>query len=65
LKWNCFLCNTDMEEKIVSTTTGWGEYTTTVDGIKAYVCPECNERIYTPQDIHRLQELGKNFVSFG
>lgn len=60
MKWKCFMCGTDMEEKTISTTAGWGKYTLTIDGVKAHVCPECNETIYSSEEVHMLQELGKS-----
>ena len=60
MKWKCYICNSDMEEKTISTTAGWGKYTLTIDGVKAYVCPECNETIYSAEEVHMLQELGKS-----
>lgn len=60
MKWQCFICGTDMEERTVSTTAGWEKYTLTIDGVKAHVCPECNETIYSAEEVHMLQELSKN-----
>ncbi len=60
MKWKCYICNSDMEEETISTTAGWGKYTLTIDGVKAHVCPECNETIYSSEEVHMLQELGKS-----
>ena len=60
MEWECYICGTEMEERIVSTTAGWGKYTLTIEGVKAYVCPECDETIYSPGETRILQELGKS-----
>lgn len=40
---NCYICNTEMEQKQTSINTGWGQYKLTVEGVSAYVCPKCGE----------------------
>ncbi|TZE81766.1 helix-turn-helix domain-containing protein [Calorimonas adulescens] len=54
------MCGANMEEKTISTKAGWGKYTLTIDGINAYVCPECGEITYSYEEMHMLQELGKS-----
>lgn len=56
----CFSCGSDMEEKTISTETGWGKYKLTIDGVKAYVCPNCGEVVFSAEEVHMLQELGKS-----
>lgn len=60
IKRKCFICGADMEEKVISTKAGWGKYKLTIDGVNAYVCPECGEITYSSEEIHMLQELGKS-----
>jgi YgiT-type zinc finger domain-containing protein len=62
MKRLCFFCGTEMEERLISTSAGWGDYNTSVDGIKAYVCTECGEVVYSADEIHRLQEIGKKLA---
>lgn len=62
IKRKCFMCGTDMEEKTISTTAGWGKYKLTIEGINAYVCPECGEVTFSSDEIHMLQELGKSLA---
>lgn len=61
----CFMCNTDMEEKIISTEIGWGKYKFTIDDVTAHICPECGEITYSAEEIYRLQELGKSLANLG
>ncbi|HEY8500059.1 MAG TPA: helix-turn-helix domain-containing protein [Clostridia bacterium] len=65
IKRKCFMCGADMEEKTISTKAGWGKYTLTIDGINAYVCPECGETTYSSEEVHMLQELGRSLASLG
>ena len=63
LKRKCFMCGADMKEKTISTTAGWGKYTVKIDGVNAYVCPECGEITDSSEEIHMLQELGKSLAN--
>jgi len=56
----CFTCNVKMKEETTSITTKWGDYKLTIEGVKAYVCPECNEKIYSYDETRMIQELSKN-----
>ena len=60
VKRKCFICGTDMDEKIISTDIGWGEYKLTVNDVKAYVCPNCGEIVFSAEEVHKLQELGRS-----
>jgi YgiT-type zinc finger domain-containing protein len=57
----CYICGTNMEEKTITTTAGWGKYKFIVTGVKAYVCPKCGEIVFSAKEIHKLQELGKKY----
>lgn len=56
----CYICNHDMEKKITSIDTGWGDYKLTVNGVSAYVCPECGEVILDSKDASMLQKLSRS-----
>lgn len=60
IKRKCYICGADMEERTISTTAGWGKYKLTIDGVKAYVCPNCGEIVFSAEEVHMLQELGKS-----
>ncbi|MDU4739469.1 helix-turn-helix domain-containing protein [Clostridium sp.] len=57
----CYICDHDMEEKIISINTGWGDYKLTVNGVNAYVCPECGEMVLDSKDATMLQKLSRSF----
>lgn len=52
-----------MEKKTTSINTGWGTYKLTVDGINAYVCPQCGEVTIEGKDAIMLQKLSKSLVN--
>ena len=56
----CYICDHEMEKKITSINTGWGDYKVTVNGISAYVCPECGEMVLDSQEAIMLQKLSKS-----
>ena len=58
----CYICNTEMEKRITSINTGWGTYKLTVDGVSAYVCPQCGEVTIEGKDAVMLQKLSKSLV---
>mgnify|MGYP001000646859 CR=1 FL=1 len=58
----CYLCGADMESKKTSTAAGWGKYKLIINGIDAHVCPQCGEIIYSSEDMHMIQELGKSLA---
>ncbi|MDV5113950.1 helix-turn-helix domain-containing protein [Clostridium perfringens] len=47
-------------KKITSIDTGWGDYKLTVNGVSAYVCPECGEVILDSKDASMLQKLSRS-----
>lgn len=57
----CFMCDSVMEEKDVLTTTGWGDFLTTVTA-KAWVCPTCGQKVFSAEEVDRLQELGQRLA---
>lgn len=59
---NCYICNTEMEQKQTSINTGWGQYKLTVEGISAYVCPKCDEVVLEGKDSVMLQKLSKSLA---
>lgn len=60
-KHRCWICGAEMQEKEIITSAGWGKYKTEVKA-KAYVCPNCGEIVFTSDETHRLQELGKKLA---
>ncbi|MBD7915414.1 helix-turn-helix domain-containing protein [Clostridium sp. Sa3CUN1] len=60
MSMKCYICDHDMEEKITSINTGWGDYKLTVNGVSAYVCPECGEMVLDSKDSSMLQKLSRS-----
>ncbi len=60
MSMKCYICDHDMEEKITSINTGWGEYKLTVNGVSAYVCPKCGEMVLDSKDASMLQKLSRS-----
>ncbi|HYE12460.1 MAG TPA: helix-turn-helix domain-containing protein [Patescibacteria group bacterium] len=58
----CYICNSEMEMKTTSINSGWGQYKLTVEGVNAYVCPECGEVILEGKDAIMLQKLSKSLA---
>ncbi|MDU5723268.1 MAG: helix-turn-helix domain-containing protein [Clostridium butyricum] len=56
----CYICDHEMEKKITAINTGWGDYKVTVNGISAYVCPECGEMVLDSKDAMMLQKLSRS-----
>ena len=57
----CFYCGETMNQITTSTTCGWGKYKFTLEGITAYVCPKCGEKVYDAQEAKLIQEIGRAF----
>lgn len=60
MSMKCYICDNDMEEKITSINTGWGDYKITVNGVSAYVCPKCGEMVLDSKDASMLQKLSRS-----
>ena len=56
----CYICNHNMQEKIISINTGWGDYKTTINDVNVYVCPECGEKVIDSKVAIMIQKLSKN-----
>ena len=52
-----------MKMKKTSIDSGWGEYNLKVEGVNAYVCPECDEVILEGEMAMMLQKLSKSLAS--
>ncbi|HQK54409.1 MAG TPA: YgiT-type zinc finger protein, partial [Sedimentibacter sp.] len=59
----CYICGSEMEMKKTSIDSGWGEYNLKVEGVNAYVCPECDEVILEGEMAMMLQKLSKSLES--
>ncbi|GAA6383532.1 hypothetical protein I2900191A2_21780 [Intestinibacter bartlettii] len=59
----CCICNGDMNKKITSIQTGWGEYKLTIEGINANVCPTCGEVTLESKEAKMVQKLSKSLAN--
>lgn len=57
----CFYCGETMVETITKATCGWGKYKFTLEGITAYECPKCGEKVYDSEEAKLIQEIGRAF----
>ncbi len=48
-----------MKKEITNVESGWGEYTFKIEGVHAYVCYECGEKIFEPKEAEMILELGR------
>ena len=54
------MCGNEMREVVTSINAGWGDYKLTLDGVRAYECTQCGEKIYDKDEVHMIQELSRN-----
>ncbi|HYE82771.1 MAG TPA: helix-turn-helix domain-containing protein [Clostridia bacterium] len=60
MKRKCIMCGNNMNEVITSINAGWGDYKLTLDGVRAYECSHCGEKIYDKDEVHMIQELSRS-----
>ncbi len=53
----CVLCDGSMEVKEVSVSRNWKGKKVTFHGFKAYVCQQCNEMYFFPEEIKLMESL--------
>lgn len=53
----CFECNSKMNVEIRELEISRNGYTLKLNGIKAYVCPNCGQTIYNSNDIKMMEKL--------
>jgi len=56
-------CGSEMEMKITSIDSGWGEYKLIVEGVNAHMCPECGEVVLEGKEAIMLQNLSKSLAN--
>ena len=52
----CDLCGSPMKEQVVTYTLQLGDRLVVVEHVPARVCPQCGERLYSPETVERLQK---------
>ena len=53
----CFKCNSKMKEEIRELEISRNGYTLKLNGIKAYVCPNCGQIVYNSNDVKMMEKL--------
>lgn len=56
----CYICNHEMEQKIITINTGWNGYKLIINDVTAYVCPECGEKVLDINEALIIQKLIRN-----
>ncbi len=57
----CVVCDKNTKEITTGFSSKWGDYTLTIQGVKAYKCPECNELIFSPEEVRMIQNITAGF----
>lgn len=58
----CFNCDTEMEKKIVNVKTGWDKYDIQINGVEAYVCENCGNKVYGPEEARMIQNIARGYA---
>ncbi len=57
----CVACHEGTQEITTTFSSNWGDYTLTIQGVKAYKCPECDELIFSPEEARMIQNITAGF----
>jgi len=57
----CVICSNRMQEINTSYNSRWGDYTLTIQGIKAYKCDECDELVFNSEVAKMIQSITAGF----
>jgi len=52
----CDVCGSPMTEQTVTYTSQMGNKVIVVEHVRAKVCDQCGERLYSPETVERLQQ---------
>ena len=58
----CFNCDTEMKKKIVNVKTGWGKYDIQINGVEAYICEVCDNKVYGPEEARMIQNIARGYA---
>lgn len=58
----CINCKKDMTEIITTFNSKWGDYSVTIRGLKAYKCDQCNELVFSPEEVRMIQNITAGFA---
>ena len=58
-KINCYNCHNEMQSTKAEIKCGWGEYSLVINGVKGYECSNCGSKMYAPEEIKMVENIGK------
>lgn len=58
----CFNCDTDMNKKVIKVKTGWGKYDIQINGVEAYVCENCGNKVFGPEEARMIQNIARGYA---
>jgi excisionase family DNA binding protein/YgiT-type zinc finger domain-containing protein len=61
-KMKCFNCKKSMQEITTTFNSRWGDYTVTIQGVKAYKCDQCEEMVFSPDETRMIQNITAGFA---
>lgn len=61
----CIYCNLKMDKVITTTSAKWGNYKIVINGLPAYQCNECGEKIFSSETVDIIQNLVAGFADNG
>ncbi len=53
----CVYCNKTMNHVITATCAKWGSYEIKIDGIPAYECPGCGQKLFSSETVDLIQNI--------
>ena len=42
--------------------TGWGKYDIQINGVEAYVCEQCGNKVYGPEEARMIQNIARGYA---
>jgi excisionase family DNA binding protein/YgiT-type zinc finger domain-containing protein len=61
-KMKCFNCKKNMQEITTTFNSRWGDYTVTIQGVKAFRCDQCEEMVFSPDETRMIQNITAGFA---
>jgi excisionase family DNA binding protein/YgiT-type zinc finger domain-containing protein len=59
---NCINCKGDMQEITTTFNSRWGDYTVTIQGVKAHKCDQCDELVFSTDETRMIQNITAGFA---
>ena len=58
----CLKCKADLLEITTAFKSRWGDYTITIEGVKAQKCEECKEIVFSSEEARMIQNITAGFA---